>query len=328
MKRILLLSTGDVIEAAAGSQRQTPALNGEELLKNLRALSMLCRADIREVMNIDSTNMQPEEWRQLAQNIHMELDDYDGFVISHGADTMAYTAAALSYMLRGLDKPLILTCSQLSLMEAYSEGSGNIYDAFTVACQNQPGVYVVYAGKIIRGCRAVKVRTAGTEAFLSVNAPLAGTITENRVDWYLPLPLPDQPRSLATHCQSKVLLLKLAPGLEADLVEAAIAMGYRGIVVEGYGAGNVTYARRDIGAALAKAMQRGIAVAITGQCLMGDSGMTLCEPSPSMSMAGVIPCFDMTTEALYVKMCWALGKTADMAELRMIMAQNIAGELE
>jgi len=329
MKRILLLSTGGAITADPDMQGLSVALSGAELLKNLRDLSTLCQADIREVMNVGGVNMQPEEWQQLANSIYQELPIYDGFVVTHGVDTMAYTAAALSYMLRGLDKPVILTGSQMPLMEADSDGPGNLYDAFTVACQDQPGVYVVCAGKIISGCRAVKVRASGAEAFFSINAPLAGTVADKIVDWQFPLPPPplDQPRVLETHCQSKVLLLKLAPGMEANIVDAAIVLSYRGIVVEGYGAGNITNTRRDIVASLAKAMQRGIAVAVTSQCLMGDSDMELYDPDLAMSMAGAIPCFDMTTEALYVKLCWALGKAADMAEVRMLMAQNIAGEL-
>ncbi|MCL1974935.1 MAG: L-asparaginase 1, partial [Firmicutes bacterium] len=182
--------------------------------------------------------------------------------------------------------------------------------------------------KIIRGCRAVKVRTQGTEAFFSINAPLAGVVTDNSITWHdAPPPSSRSPRSLAAYCQSRVMLLKLAPGLEPNIIEAAIILGYRGFVVEGYGAGNVTVMRRDIASALAQAIRGGVAVAITSQCLLEASDMSLYEPGLVMQAAGAIPAYDMTTEALYAKLCWALGQSEDLAAISEIMAQNIAGEV-
>jgi L-asparaginase len=278
-------------------------------------------------MRLDSTNIQPEEWLQMAQRVHAAQDDFDGVVISHGTDTMAYSAAALSYMLRNLHKPVIFTGSQRTLTAEDSDGPGNLLDAFRVAETGLPGVYVVFAGKIIRGCRAVKVCTQGTDAFFSVNAPLAGTVVAGQVSWQDPLPPPLKPYSLEAFCQSRVLLLKLAPGLEPNIVEAAVILGYRGLVVEGYGAGNVTNIRRDIASALAQAIRGGLAVALTSQCLLEASDMSVYEPGLVMKAAGAIPAFDMTTEALYAKLCWALGQSADLDKVRGIMAQNIAQEM-
>lgn len=327
MKRILLLTTGGTIAAQAGEQGLAPSLTGAQLLQTLPQLAELCQADIREVMNLDSTNIQPEEWQILAQSIYEALDIYDGFVIAHGTDTMAYSAAALSYMLRGLDKPVVFTGSQLPATAEGSDGPANLYGAFAVASSGRSGVYVVFAGKIIDGCRAVKVRAIDAEAFFSINAPLAGRVSNGLVEWLWPVPSPTGPRALDAYCQSRVLLLKLAPGMEADIVEAAIVLGYRGLVVEGYGAGNITNARRNIVASLAKAIRGGLAVAVTSQCLLDGIDMSLYEPGRAMLAAGAIPAYDMTTEALYVKLCWALGKTADLAEVRALMAHNIAGEL-
>lgn len=327
MKRILFLTTGGTIASQASARGFTPITAGEEMLKMLPNLSGLCQVETAELMRLDSTNIQPEEWQQMAHSVYSALDNYDGVVISHGTDTMAYSAAALSYMLRNLDKPVILTGSQLALTAKDSDGPTNLYDAFSVALEGIPGVYVVFAGKIIHGCRAVKVRTQGADAFFSVNAPLCGTVTNNKVMWQNPLPTASGARSLAAHCQSRVLLLKLAPGLEPNLIEAAGILGYRGMVVEGYGAGNVTNTHRDIASALAKAIQGGLAVVVTSQCLLEASDMSIYEPGRVMQTAGAIPAFDMTTEALYVKLCWALGQSTDMEEVRKIMTQNIAGEM-
>ena len=325
MKRILLLTTGGTIASQKGARGLMPITAGAEMLQMLPNLP--CRAETTELMRLDSANIQPEEWLQMATHVYAVLDNYDGVVISHGTDTMSYSAAALSYMLRNLDKPVVLTGSQLTLAAENSDGPANLYNAFAVAAEGRPGVYVVFAGKIIRGCRAVKVRTQDTEAFYSINAPLAGTVSNGQVTWHNPLPQPTAPHTLAAHCQSRVLLLKLAPGMEANVVEAAVILGYRGLVVEGYGTGNVTNMRRDMASALAKAIQGGMAVAVTSQCLLEASDMSLYEPGLVMQAAGAIPAFDMTTEALYVKLCWALGQSPDLATVRIIMAQNIAGEM-
>ena len=326
MKRILLLTTGGTIASQKSANGLVPAAAGEEMLQMLPELP--CKVETRELLRLDSTNIQPEEWLQMAEHVYAALDSFDGVVISHGTDTMSYSAAALSYMLRNLDKPVIFTGSQLALTEQNSDGPGNLYDAFRVAAADKPGVYVVFAGKIIRGCRAVKVRTQGREAFFSVNAPLAGTVSDTQISWINPLPPPDKPRYLAADCFSRVMLIKLAPGIEPGMVEAAVILGYRGLVVEGYGAGNVTNIRRDIASALAKAIQGGLSVALTSQCLLEASDMSIYEPGLIMQSAGAIPARDMTTESLYVKLCWALGKSEDPAVVRDIMAQNIAGEME
>jgi L-asparaginase len=329
MKRILLLTTGGTIASQEGAHGLAPATAGVEMLQMLPALPDLYQVETTELLRLDSTNIQPEEWLQMAHHVHAALDNYDGIVITHGTDTMAYSAAALSFMLRNLDKPVILTGSQMALTAENSDGPGNLYDAFRVADEGRQGVFVVFAGKIIHGCRAVKVRAQGSEAFFSINAPLAGTIAETKVTWHDTLPPPpSEPRSLAAYCQSRVLLLKLAPGLEANVVEAAVILGYRGLVVEGYGAGNVTNIRRDLASALAQAIRGGMAVAVTSQCLLEASDMSIYEPGQVMQAAGAIPAFDMTTEALYVKLCWTLGQSMDLTAVRSIMAQNIAGEMK
>jgi len=327
MKKILLLTTGGTIASQPREHGLKPTIAGLEMLRLLPALPALCQAETAELLRLDSSNIQPEEWLQMAHYIYAALDQYDGVVIAHGTDTLAYSAAALSYMLRDLDKPILFTGSQLPLTAPQSDGLNNLYDAFAAAVSGQPGVYVVFAGKIIRGCRAVKVRTKGAETFFSVNAPLAGTVSGHQVNWQNPLPQPDGPRSLAAHCQSRVLLLKLVPGLEPNVVEAAGILGYRGLVVEAYGLGNVTNTRRDLASALAQAIQNGLAVALTSQCLLEASDLSVYEPGLLMREAGAIPGLDMTTEALYVKLCWALGQSTDLAVIREIMAQNIAGEL-
>lgn len=328
MKRILLLTTGGTIASQKGAHGLVPATTGEEILQMLPDLYGSYQVETRELLRLDSTNVQPEEWLHMAEHVYASLDNYDGVVISHGTDTMAYSAAALSYMLRNVDKPVIFTGSQLPLSDKNSDAYGNLYDAFKVAAEEKPGVYVVFAGKIIRGCRAVKVRAQGLEAFFSINATLAGTVASGQVRWENPLPPPQGPRSLAAHCQSRVLLLKLVPGLEPNIVEAAVILGYRGLVVEGYGAGNVTNMRRDLASTLAQAIRGGLAVTVTSQCLLEASDMTIYEPGLVMQAAGAIPAYDMTTEALYVKLCWALGQCADMELVREIMAQNIAGEMD
>jgi len=169
MKRILLLTTGGTIASQKGARGLMPITAGAEMLQMLPNLP--CRAETTELMRLDSANIQPEEWLQMATHVYAVLDNYDGVVISHGTDTMSYSAAALSYMLRNLDKPVVLTGSQLTLAAENSDGPANLYNAFAVAAEGRPGVYVVFAGKIIRGCPVIPTPAMASSPSVPPSAP-------------------------------------------------------------------------------------------------------------------------------------------------------------
>jgi L-asparaginase len=157
MKKILFISTGGTIASTQKEEGMAPTLTAEDLISAVPGIREVCDIDTRLLMNIDSSNMQPEDWVIIAECIFEALRDYDGFVVAHGTDTMAYTASALSFMLGDLDKPVVLTSSQLSIADDGTDARINILDAcITASSTHLRGVFLVFHGKIILGCRAAR----------------------------------------------------------------------------------------------------------------------------------------------------------------------------
>jgi len=327
MKKILLLSTGGTIASASGEDGLVPKLTGEQMIKLIPELEGLCEIDCKEIMNLDSTNVQPEEWVNIAREAFEGLKEYDGIVITHGTDTMAYSASALSFMLRNLNKPVIFTGSQLPIEHPQTDGKRNILDAFKVAVSGLAGVYIVFDGKIIKGVRSSKVRTQGFDAFKSINYPYIGrvengeVIIEHNVD-----KVPEGQIELDDKLDPRVLLLKLTPGFLPEVIPAVLKLGFRGLIIEGFGLGGVPNFRRNIIPEIEKALKEGIAVVVTTQCLLDGSDLTVYEVGVKALKAGVIPAYDMTTETIVTKLMWALGHTYKLEEVRKIMMTNYAGE--
>ena len=171
MTRVLLLTTGGTIASRRGDQGLEPQISARGLLEYMSDLRAHYHIDARDILNLDSSNIQAEEWQTIARAVMENLDAYDGIVITHGTDTMAYTASVLSYMLQNLTKPVVLTGSQMPIDHLLTDARANLYTAFSAVELGLPGVMVAFDHKLIRGCRAVKVRTMAFEAFESVNAP-------------------------------------------------------------------------------------------------------------------------------------------------------------
>lgn len=328
MKQILFITTGGTIASSRGEEGFSPTLAGEDLLRAVPELDGLCQIRIKPLMNIDSSNMQPENWITIAETVFAALDQYDAVVVAHGTDTMAYTAAALSFMLRNLNKPVILTGSQIPIGEEGSDGRKNIYDAFCLACDNIPGVYIVFGGRVIRGCRASKVDTKDFRAFASINYPEVATVDSGSIHYRRASSeaIAGHPQ-LETNLCTNVCLLKLIPGTQPELFEKVKELGYRGVVIEGFGAGGVPFQGRNLVPKIEELLQAGIAVAITTQCLSGSSDLTLYEVGQKALKTGAMPAYDMATEALVTKLMWALGQTADLGEVARIMLTNYVDEI-
>ena len=309
MKKIMLLATGGTIACTPGDNGLAPTLRAADLLAFLGD-SLPFQVEGQDVFLMDSSNMQPEEWSALAQAIDQALRSCDGVVVTHGTDTMAYTAAALSFMLAGVGKPVILTGSQLPLMDPLTDGRLNLLRAFQAAAAGVPGVYVSFDNQLISGVRCVKTHTSSMNAFSSINASPAGRFDVEGVHFDHPQPFEplDENYRLRDGIDPHVFLLKLVPGTSPDVLRFVQNAGYRGLVIEAFGLGGLHYIRRNLVKALDELVQSGIYVLVVSQCLYEKADLSVYEVGRSLSQSTILNGRDMTTEAAVCKMMWALGQ--------------------
>ncbi len=330
-KKVLLLATGGTVVQAAGKDGLTPTYAAADLLRFVPGLEGLCEIHALQMMNVDSTNMQPEYWEDIAKYIQGKYGEYDGFVIVHGTDTMGYTAAALSYMIQHANKPIVLTGSQQPIDRPETDAKRNLTDAVRLACENIGGVYVAFGGKAIRGTRAVKLRTRSRDAFESVNRPAIAEFQGDRVVYADPAAVrPDagQPPQFYTSLCCDVGLLKLIPGTKTELFDF-IADRYQAVVVESYGSGGIPFdRRRDLLSRIKIMVDAGRLVAVTTQCLFEGSDLSLYEVGRKALALPVLPAYDMTTEAAVTKLMWALGQTRDAAEAGRLFLTPVQDDVQ
>lgn len=328
MKRILLLSTGGTIASRPGKDGLEPEMSGEELVSCLGDLSGRFSVEVRPIMNLDSSNIQAEEWRIMARGVYEAYEDFDGFIITHGTDTMAYSASMLSFMLQGLKKPVVFTGSQIPMDNMLTDARNNLFCALAAVEAEIPGVSVAFNRHIIRGCRAVKVRTMGFDAFESVNARYLGEIFADGLRVYDCQEIQKDELKLLDQLSTDVFLLKLIPNTNPRLFDHLAELGYRGIVLETFGAGGMHFHRRDLLEKLRMLEEGGVVVVACSQCLYEPSNFTIYEVGRKLLETGVIPAGDMTTEAAVTKLMWALGQTQDPELVRKMFQTSYAGEIQ
>lgn len=328
MKKILLLSTGGTIASAPGEEGLVPKFTGEEMIKLIPELRGLCHIEYKEILNLDSTNMQPEDWLTIAREAYTGLKEYDGIVITHGTDTMAYTAGALSFMLRGLSKPVVLTGSQVPIESSLTDGKKNIYDAFKVATSSLKGVFVVFNGKIILGTRASKLYTHKYEAFHSINFPEIGYVEGENLKILVPPPEnKEMELQFDDRLETDVFLLKIIPGTKPEVFDYFIESGYKGVILEGFGLGGIPYLGRNLLPGLEKLYNHGIATVVTTQSVYDGVDLTVYDVGVKALKTGVIPAYDMVKETVVAKLMWVLGHTRNLEEVRKMMLTNYCGEI-
>ena len=325
-KKILLLTTGGTIASVPGGEGLEPH-RSDVMERELNQLRTYYDIAVRDVMCLDSSNIRPEEWQQLARDIFEYRTGFDGIVISHGTDTMAYTASAVTYMLPGIDLPVVFTGSQLPLADILSDGPDNLRTAFAMAASGKPGVFLAFDRKVMLGCRAVKVRASGFSAFESVNARYAGLVSNQGLvlDDQI-LPCRTGAAQLCPEISKDVFLLKLTPGLNPAVFDMLAAMGYKGIVVEAFGLGGINVLGRGL-RGIHRCVEDGISVVVTTQCLYDSSDLRVYQVGNKLLELGVIQGRDMTTEAAMTKLMWAIGQGMEADEIANIFAQNLAGEV-
>ena len=328
MKRMLWLHTGGTIACTQSEDGLSPSFASSTLLQILGNLIGQYEIFTEDLFTLDSSNIQPEEWAVIAKRIAENVFDYDGIVVTHGTDTMAYTASALSFMLKNCPIPVVLTGSQLPLDHPLSDGVDNLRCAFAMAASEKAGVYVAFNRKIILGARAVKVRTTSFDAFESVNYPYVGIVDSSGLRIFDELiPVSHGEFECSTDFCKEVMLIKLIPGMNPKILDAMASLHIKGVVIEAFGIGGLSFVRRDFSEKIAQLTTQGIAVVVCSQCLYESADFSRYEVGKKALVQGVIEARDMTSEACVTKLMWALGQTQDASSVKDIMMKPLVNEI-
>ncbi|WP_347553217.1 asparaginase (plasmid) [Pseudalkalibacillus hwajinpoensis] len=326
MKKILLIGTGGTIASVESERGLTPELSPEDMIRTLVS-QFNCEVDCTVSLNLDSTNIYPNHWIELATIIYNNYEEYEGFVITHGTDTMAYTAAALDNMLLHLNKPVILTGSQIPMSLVNSDGERNLIDAVHYASDGMAGVYIVFNKRVIKGTRAVKLRTKSKHAFESVNYPYVAYVDNSYITYHTkPEEISrDQGIELETRMCTDVFVLKLYPGINKEIFQF-ISNNYKGVIIECFGSGGIPFYEVDLAEEIEALIKSGVVVVLTTQCLEEGIDIDLYEVGRKIDRHKVVISNDMNTEALLSKLMIYLGKYHSMKEVIHYINLDIESE--
>jgi L-asparaginase len=337
--RILLVYTGGTIGMRKDFETGAlKAFNFSKLLHNIPELKLLdCEIETFSFETpIDSSNMNPENWAEIARTIESNYSNFDGFVVLHGSDTMSYSASALSFMLENLSKPVIFTGSQLPIGDLRTDAKENLITAIQIASLQENGkplikeVCLYFEYKLYRGNRTTKINAEHFRAFISPNYPFlveSGVHLKINSELFLPTQKELQLK-VHTHLDNNVAIIKMFPGISEAVLAAILNIeNLKGIVLETYGAGNAPTEEWFLNF-LQKAITKGVYIVNVTQCSIGSVSMGHYETSTSMKKLGIISGKDITTEAAITKLMYLLGQNIAQEDFKTIFETPLRGEMQ
>lgn len=337
MKKILLIGTGGTITAKMVDGAWRPGeINEEELINFIPEIKQLAIIKTLNLFNIDSVGMQPKYWVKIAKTIKTNYDSFDAFVIIHGSDTMHYTASALSFLIQKLTKPVIFTGAMVPPQEIGSDAKRNVIDSLRVATESRiHEVVIVFNGKIFRGNRTKKFRELEFDAYQSIGMSPLGTIEQNirytgeHFNSNLKSGSLNDTPIFYDKIELEVCIQKITPGYNPEILLKLIEIGYKGIITEGFGSGNVPINENSLIDEIQSATQKGVPIIVCSQCAVGFSWMMIYEAGKKAMMAGSIPGYDMISETALTKLMWILGNfpKASIQEITNLFLTDVAGEI-
>jgi len=331
-KRVCIINTGGTIGMVPTARGYAPKQGfirtALDEISDLKSEVMPLYDLIEYSPLYDSSNISLDDWVKIAEDIKEQYDTYDGFVILHGTDTMAYTASALSFMLDGLTKPVILTGSQIPLCEIRNDARDNVITALYLAGNYQiPEVCLYFRNKLLRGNRSVKISADDLIAFDSPNYP---ALAEAEIQVQLHEKLIAKPGNgliMRAFRPTKIAVLKIFPGIQFELFESMLTPDLKGIVIEAFGAGNIPDSHGALLNLLKKANKNGTIMVVCTQCLRGSAIIGIYQSSEDLVDAGAISGYDMTIEATVTKLYYLLSLNYDQDTIKRMMGRNLRGEI-
>ncbi len=277
---------------------------------------------------IDSANATPDDWCTIARTLFERREDHDGFVVLHGTDTMAYTSSALSFLLPGFGRPVVVTGSQIPVARIRSDGRQNFIGALQVAAEaNVDEVTLLFGEVLLRGNRATKMDASGLDAFDSPRFPPLADIGIDIVVHRDLVRAPEESPRLTAGRLGHVAAVRLFPGFSPSILANLCRPPLQGLVIEAYGAGNGPADDRDFLTAIETATGRGVVVVVVTQCVRGSVQPGAYATGSALLDAGAVPGYDMTPEAALTKLAVLLGQDLDPATVAQLMQRDVAGEL-
>ncbi|MFX0060825.1 MAG: asparaginase [Candidatus Hermodarchaeota archaeon] len=329
-RRILLLQTGGTIASSIDKETNSlkPSTTLEALLENLVSEDLNIELDVKNILNLDSSNFHPQHWQILARAIIKDYDSVDGIVVTHGTDTMPYTASALAFMLRDLGKPIVLTGSQIPIIYSWSDARKNLADALRIAAYTDLAeVVIAFNGEIHRATRVKKVRERALDVFDSIDPTPLGFLSRDVMFYGNYRVRSDSKPYLDDKLDSHVFLLKMFPGLIPETIKAIMDVGHKALIIEGFGSGNVSIVGNSVIPVLKTIIDEGKTVVLSTQCAFGQAEPTLYEVGKKVIDIGGLSARDMPSEIAVVKMMWILGHTDDPKTIKEMLYTNYAGEV-